>query len=632
MKAKNIFSLGLLLLTNYLLAQSWQTVGTAGFSTSEGITHTSISFNATGVPYVAYVNGGNIYTGGGSSGKATVMKYNGSSWVTVGAEGFTGVASNTTIKIAPDGTPFLLYADFGETTDPSFSAIYSRPTVKKFDGTNWVNVGLPRFSSGWARYPSLAIDKNGTPWVLYLDGNTVGEKATVKKFNGTIWETVGTEGFSASGSHYTSIAIDQNGIPYVAYSEWGNGYKVTVKKFDGTNWVTVGTEGFSANGTTGNALAIDNSGVLYIVFQDASTNKGTVMKFTGTQWILVGGSVPSDDTINDPTITIDSENRIYIAYHISFSQNCTGGVSVKSFENNTWNTVIGSSCISSGSAQHPAIDLDVNGIPYVAYVDNSNGISQKATVSKFIKGNQTIAFNSTANRLMTDPLTFTLNATSNSSLPISYSSNNPDVATVSANVVTVKGEGSVTITASQNGNTIYNAATSVDQLLTISKANQTISFSSFPASSTFDLIATASSGLPVTFSNSNPDVAVIQGNTVTVLASGTSQITASQPGDNRYKAAPDVTQTLVAVIAGPETESVSFKIYPNPASEYLRITVTETDITKSIIVYQMNGKIVDRLDFSDLEINLAIAHYSPGIYQIRVISGNTNSIHRFVKY
>jgi len=74
---------------------------------------------------------------------------------------------------------------------------------------------------------------------------------------------------------------------------------------------------------------------------------------------------------------------------------------------------------------------------------------------------QTISFAAIPSKTVGD--SFTLGATASSSLPVSYSSSNPSVATVAENVVTIVGSGSVTITASQGGNSSYSPATQVSQ-------------------------------------------------------------------------------------------------------------------------------------------------------------------------
>ena len=65
---------------------------------------------------------------------------------------------------------------------------------------------------------------------------------------------------------------------------------------------------------------------------------------------------------------------------------------------------------------------------------------------------------------------FAVSATADSGLIVSYASSNPSVATVSGATVTIVGAGVTTITASQSGDTNYEAAPDVPQLLTVNKA------------------------------------------------------------------------------------------------------------------------------------------------------------------
>lgn len=69
---------------------------------------------------------------------------------------------------------------------------------------------------------------------------------------------------------------------------------------------------------------------------------------------------------------------------------------------------------------------------------------------------------------------FLLNASSSSSLPISYASSNQEVAIISSNMVIIKGIGTTTITAMQAGNEQYQPAPDVQQTLTVVPGNITI--------------------------------------------------------------------------------------------------------------------------------------------------------------
>ena len=70
------------------------------------------------------------------------------------------------------GTPYVAYEDYGNA---------SKATVMKYTGGSWQTVGTAGFSSGQAAYASLAIDTTGTPYVAYQDGSNYA-KATVMKY------------------------------------------------------------------------------------------------------------------------------------------------------------------------------------------------------------------------------------------------------------------------------------------------------------------------------------------------------------------------------------------------------------------------------------------------------------------
>ena len=131
--------------------------------------------------------------------------------------------------------------------------------------------------------------------------------------------------------------------------------------------------------------------------------------------------------------------------------------------------------------------------------------------------------------------------------------------------MTIVGAGTTTITASQSGNANYLPAASVPQTLTVAKASQTISnFPSLPTvnsgASAFTLNATASSGLSVGYGSSNTNVVSITGNTVTIVGAGPTVITASQPGNANYNAAPSLTQTQQ--VTGQTFQSITFNSLP----------------------------------------------------------------------
>jgi len=169
------------------------------------------------------------------------------------------------------------------------------------------------------------------------------------------------------------------------------------------------------------------------------------------------------------------------------------------------------------------------------------------SVENAVKTNQIITFGVLPVKINGDA-DFSLSATASSGLPVTYSSNNLLVATVTGNQVHITGIGSTVITASQAGNSIWNPAPDVQQTLTVNKIDQTITFSILPAKTYGDVdfaaSVSASSGLSVSLSSDNPSVATIVSGNIHIAGAGTAVITASQAGDGTYSAAPSVTQTL----------------------------------------------------------------------------------------
>ncbi len=92
---------------------------------------------------------------------------------------------------------------------------------------------------------------------------------------------------------------------------------------------------------------------------------------------------------------------------------------------------------------------------------------------------------------------------------------------------------------------------------TVTKIDQAITFAAPPnkiyGDAPFALAATASSGLPVSYSAAGKCTLV--GSTVTITGAGNCTVTASQPGDARYNPAPDVARTFAIAKA---SQSISF--------------------------------------------------------------------------
>jgi hypothetical protein len=189
----------------------------------------------------------------------------------------------------------------------------------------------------------------------------------------------------------------------------------------------------------------------------------------------------------------------------------------------------------------------------------ASDVEQVLTVNKAI---QTITF-AALDDISFGADDFDLSATTDAiGLSVSYSSSDESVAIVSGGTVTIVGAGSTVINASQSGDDSYNAASAVEQALTVNKATQTITFEALVevtlGDANFDLLASASSELEVSFISSDESVATISGNAVTIVGEGVTTITASQTGDNNYETAADVAQDLTVKAKALSSQSITF--------------------------------------------------------------------------
>ena len=206
-------------------------------------------------------------------------------------------------------------------------------------------------------------------------------------------------------------------------------------------------------------------------------------------------------------------------------------------------------------------------------------VTQKFAVERAA---QTISFTPPASATIDQSVNLT--ATASSWLPVTYNSSTPNVCKVSGATVAATAAATCIITASQPGDGQYAPAHPVTGSIAVQKIPQRISFTP-PASATIDkpvaLTATASSGLPVTYSTITPDVCTVSGASVTATQGGTCTITASQPGDGKYLPATPVTQSF-AVQKIPQT--ISFTP-PKGAEARQRVALSASATSKLAVSF-----------------------------------------------
>ena len=194
----------------------------------------------------------------------------------------------------------------------------------------------------------------------------------------------------------------------------------------------------------------------------------------------------------------------------------------------------------------------------------------------------------------------TLEAESSSDEAILFSSSNEDVAVIVDGALHIVGAGTAVITATLPENPLYENTPSASHSLTVNKASQTIVFHDVPTQVNRDaglvpLDVSASSGLPVSLSIDDEEVAILSGKDLDILRLGTVRITATQAGDANHGAAEPVTVTLRV---GNPTSDMPIRIHkavsPNGdgINEYLIIEGIKDYPKNRVNVFNRNGTVV----------------------------------------
>lgn len=335
----------------YYSNSNWKTLGGA-ISGYTSYAYPSISIHKD-IPYVAVCDGFN-------NSRATLKKFNGTDWETVGSPISSGTASYTAVTFIGD-FPYVAYQDLNNA---------NKITVKKFNGSNWDHVGVAGISAGEAVDVSIVNDGLNL-YVSYRDASD-SYKVKVQKFSGTAWELTGSASLSDGGVYSPSITVTGSKEPCIVYVNSAS--QLIVKKYNGSVWQTLETANV---GYYGNYSTITADGdILYVAYKEQVSNSKIVVKrYSGNTWEDVG-SGPLQHPVGEGkyALVIENGNPI-LATPSSF-------IEVSKFDGTTWRAISEVGLVSYNyMAANPKIAITTSGTPLLAYSDPYNG--DKLTVKQF---------------------------------------------------------------------------------------------------------------------------------------------------------------------------------------------------------------------------------------------------------
>ncbi|MDN3583363.1 MBG domain-containing protein [Mucilaginibacter flavus] len=245
----------------------------------------------------------------------------------------------------------------------------------------------------------------------------------------------------------------------------------------GATTATATTNGSLAAGASGNA-SLSLTGLVPLTtyyYQVKASNSlgttpGSILSFTT---LASSNSNLSSLSINQGTLSpVFSPGQTSYAATVS---NAISTLSVTPVTGDSHATVsINGSAASSGLATNVNLAVGANTITTVVTAQDGSTTSTYTVIVTRNKAPQTITFAALPSKTYGNA-DFAPGATStNSTIPVTYNSDNTAVATIVGGNIHIIGAGTANITASQAGNANFNAATDVPQQLIVSKAPVTV--------------------------------------------------------------------------------------------------------------------------------------------------------------
>ncbi len=477
-----------------------------------------------------------------------------------------------TVPSAPSSTGWFNIATGGPTvslvaTDPGGSNASGVKTIYGVVGPTAcspTNLGVCQIYG-----PPFGMPQGGTPITTFSEDNAGNFSSVLVKYlyvdTVAPATTVSLSGTLSSGIYTSAVTVTLKG------TDASSGVKTTYYKLNGGATTTYSAP-FTVSVLGTNTLqywSVDYAG------NTESTNTTTFTVHTPTTATLVAAPNP---------VLLGGSVKMTATVKATISGTPTGTVTF-------WNgaTNLGTGTLSGGVATLTTTALPAGLLTLqVSYAGAGNFLAtNSAPYDETVHENTTTTVTSSLNpSTYGQSVTFTAQVTpSTSGTPTGSVSfyagatllgtgtlNSSDMASFTT---TSLAGGTSSIKGVYSGDTTYLTSTSALLSEVVKKAAQTITFPAIAAQdalTTVTLSATASSGLPVTFSSNTPTVCTVSGDSASLLASGYCTVYASQPGNSDYSAAPIVGHQI-EVLHAPQT--ITFPAIANqPALTTITLSAT----------------------------------------------------------
>jgi hypothetical protein len=394
----------------------------------------------------------------------------------------------------------------------------------------------------------------------YAAASEVSQTVAIAAAPGTTTQTITIHSFAPNpaivGGTYAVLATASSGLP-VALNIDSTSTGVCTITGNTVIFIDVGSCVVVAN-QGGDATFTAAPQVTQVALVEAA--QGTI-----AQTITIDSNAPNPAIVGD-TYDVIATASSGLPVSLAIDSTSTG---VCTITGSTVTFIDAGSCVIVANQGGNAMFAAAPQVSQVVLVEAAQGTTAQTITIESIAPNPAIVGS-----------TYDVLASASSGLPVSLTidSSSAGVCTITGSTVTFIGAGNCVIVANQGGNATFSAAPQATQAVMVEAAPgttaQTITIESVAPSpavvgGTYDVLAAASSGLPVslTIDSSSAGVCMITGSTVTFIGAGSCVIAANQGGDATFAAAPEVLQTVqVGTAPGVTAQTITIdSVAPNPA-------------------------------------------------------------------
>jgi uncharacterized repeat protein (TIGR01451 family) len=472
-------------------------VGTAALYTTTFATPAAV---VSGTSYSVVIKGstGSVFTVRGATAGGSTLA-NGQFFTTTNSgTTWTGVAAD--LYFTTFVTPPLTYQASGNFVSAVKDSGAVAGSTPNWSTISWNNAALPSGAtlqfqaagSNSASGPFNFVGPDGTASTFFITSG-----ASLSQFNGLRYlkyKALLSTTNSANTPTLNDVTVCFNDVPSIvattlatatATGTYGGTVNLSATLTDGTNGVGGKLIAFTLNGNSVGSATTTASGVATVSNVSlAGINAGSYPTAVGASFAGDSGYTASNSTASltvgkaDTTTTVNANNATYDGNPHGGTASVTGPAGLSQ-------SLTVSYSGRNGTTYGPSTTAPTNAGDYTAsatYAGDSNyNPSSDGKDYSIAKASQTITFDPLGDKTYGDA-DFSVSASASSGLAVGFNASGN--CTVSGSTVHITGAGSCTITASQPGDSNYNAASDVAQSFNVAKASATVSLSNL--SQTYD--------------------------------------------------------------------------------------------------------------------------------------------------